>query len=89
MDNDIKLISALYESNAGINNTTRNTDSYTYLPTEYSVSREEQQENRTSVVQMLQKCVELGKVGRKDTYAQLLFVLRQIDNKITKILLTK
>ncbi len=85
----MKSIFELYESNAGINHTTRSNTSYKYAPMEYGSSRQEQQEqqeNKTNIVQKLQKCVELSKTGRQDAYARILLDINNIKKEVENIL---
>lgn len=90
--NNVKNDLPINESNASINNTTRNNDSYMYSPIEYSQSREEQEENKTTkmdITKVLQKCAEISKTGLAENYKKILLDLHDIQKKIQSILLSK
>jgi hypothetical protein len=88
MLDDTKSIYNLYESNAAINNTTRNSDSYQYSAQEYSVSRNEQEEMsiKRKIVADLSNCVEHSKTGSKENYYKILHILQSIQKDIGSIL---
>jgi hypothetical protein len=77
----------LYESKALINNTTRNKDSYTYAPVEYSTSRNEANETSTrNLVQKLEKCVQYSKQADKESYTKLFFDLQKIIKELQSLI---
>ncbi len=91
MLDDTKSIYNLYESNAGINNTTRNTDSYQYSAQEYGVSRNEQEEIgiKRKIVVDLSNCTEQSKIGLKENYYKILHMLQNIQKDINSVLNNK
>lgn len=92
MNDEIKSIYNLYESNAGINHTTRHRDSYSYSPMEYSLSREESEESngiKKQITEKLIKCAEYSKTGNKEAYSKIIFDLQGILRQLHKVVLAK
>jgi len=80
----------IYESKLGINNTTRNTDSYTFTPAEYSKVYNQAEEThkslKTIIAKKLMDCSNRSTVGRKEDYAVILHTLNSVIKDINEIL---
>lgn len=87
MTRDIKAINEAYK--LGINDTTRNTDSYAYAPREYSTVRSEGEEANSlkkSVTLELNNMTQRTARGLKDDYHYVLSNLNKLKEDITKLL---
>jgi hypothetical protein len=91
---DEKAIYNVYSGDAtgsvAANNTTRGTISLAYPPTDYSHSRQEQEEVSSKAKQNILKnllyCVERSKVGSDEEYRKIIFTLNSTLKEIQNIL---
>jgi hypothetical protein len=88
MIDENKAIYSIYESTASINNTTRHNSSYNFSPTEYSIARQEQEENniKQKIVSDLEYCLANSKVGKKENYFKIISAFKKIQEELNALL---
>lgn len=89
MNKDIKAINESY--NQGINHTERNTDSYSYKATDYTIQRSENQEEEDYVTKRrvafeLNNMTKRAARGLKEDYTYILTNINKLKEDIAKLI---